>query len=475
MEARRRARSSVGRRAPFARILRDSMKRLFHTVARGFLVFTHLAPIYLSYFWLWFRSRYLGWKVPPETWKAAHERHAERFYRLAVRMRGAFIKLGQILSMRVDLLPREWTTRLSLLQDKVDPSPWSVVEEHLTRELGAHPDEIFETIAHESVNAASFGQVHRARLKDGRDVALKVKYPDIDLKLSIDLANVRRAIPFFNIFVPKVKLSVIYDEVRRAFETELDYRQEAEYTRMIGKNLAGFPGVTIPEVVDEYTTGSVICTTFFEGYKVTDREALEREGADVHEIMKRIIAAYTHMIFVDGVFQSDPHPGNILFRVEDGELRLCILDFGQVKVFPEEFQAQVVKTSFAYLVRDVDGFLAGMVGLGFVTAAEAELARPIVEEFFQRYYDLSPDEVKKLDFAKIRDDVKGTLDQIRGIHIPTDVVLYGRTLAMLNGLCTALDSSVNGLILAKPYIMEALMKMQMKLAAAEAQRASAAG
>src|SRR5690606_25350362 len=189
----------------------------------------------------------------------------------------------------------------------------------------------------ESVNAASFGQVHRARLKDGRDVALKVKYPDIDLKLSIDLANVRRAIPFFNIFVPKVKLSVIYDEVRRAFETELDYRQEAEYTRMIGKNLAGFPGVTIPEVVDEYTTGSVICTTFFEGYKVTDREALEREGADVHEIMKRIIAAYTHMIFVDGVFQSDPHPGNILFRVDDGALRICILDFGQVKVFPEEF------------------------------------------------------------------------------------------------------------------------------------------
>jgi ubiquinone biosynthesis protein len=450
------------------------MKRLFHTVARGFLVFTHLVPIYVSYFWLWFRSRHLGWRVSRATWKKAHERHADRFYRLAVRMRGAFIKLGQILSMRVDLLPKEWTTRLSALQDKVEPTDWSVVEKHLEAELGAHPDEVFESITHESVNAASFGQVHRARLKDGRDVALKVKYPDIDLKLSIDLGNVRRAVPFFNIFVPKVKLAVIYEEVRRAFVTELDYRQEAEYTRMIGENLADFPGITIPEVVEEYTTGSIICTTFFEGHKVTDRHEIERQGADVHEIMTRIIAAYTHMIFVDGVFQSDPHPGNILFRVEEGTLRLCILDFGQVKVFPEEFQARMVKTSFAYLVRDVDGFLAGMVDLGFVTAAEAQMARPIVVEFFERYYDLTPDQVKRLDFAKIRDDVKGTLDQISGIHIPTDVVLYGRTLAMLNGLCTSLDSSVNGLILAKPFIMEALMKMQMKLAAAEAQSVAAA-
>jgi ubiquinone biosynthesis protein len=450
------------------------MKRLFHTVARGFLVLTHLVPIYASYFWLWVRSKHLGWEASSATWKKAHERHSERFYRLAVRMRGAFIKLGQILSMRVDLLPKEWTTRLSALQDKVEPTEWAVVEKHLEVELGAHPDEVFAEIAHESVNAASFGQVHRARLKDGRDVALKVKYPDIDLKLSIDFAILRRAVPFFNIFVPKLKLQVIYDEVRRAFETELDYRQEAEYTRMIGKNLAGFPGVTIPEVVDEYTTGSVICTTFFEGHKVTERSEIDRQGADIHEVMTRIIAAYTHMIFVDGVFQSDPHPGNILFRVDDGGLRLCILDFGQVKVFPEEFQAKMVKTSFAYLVRDVDGFLAGMVDLGFVSAAEAEMAKPIVVEFFERFYDLSPDEVKKLDFAKIRDEVKGTLDQISGIHVPTDVVLYGRTLAMLNGLCTALDSSVNGLILAKPFIMEALMKTQMKLAAADAQRVDAA-
>ncbi|NLE46791.1 MAG: hypothetical protein GX614_00165, partial [Sandaracinaceae bacterium] len=95
-------------------------------------------------------------------------------------------------------------------------------------------------------------------------------------------------------------------------------------------------------------------------------------------------------------------------------------------------------------------------------------AKPIAGEFFERYYDLSPDELKKVDFNQVAADAKETLDQIEGIHIPTDVVLYGRTLGMLNGLCTTLDSSVNGLILAKPFIMDALMKMQMKIAAEEA-------
>lgn len=444
------------------------MKRLFHTIARGFLVVTYLVPIYAHYFWLWFRQRHLGWKVSRETWKRAHARHAKNFYRLAVRMKGGFIKLGQILSMRVDLLPREWIAELSRLQDQVEPAPWHKVKSHLEAELGGDPDEIFAEIEHQSVNAASFGQVHRATLRDGRRVALKVRYADIRLKLSIDLAIVRFAVPLFNVFVPKVKLGVIYEEVKRALETELDYRQEAEYTRMIGANMRDVEGIVIPAVVDDYTTESVICTEFFEGYKVTDPEAIERLEIDIHEVMTKVIAAYTKMIFMDGVFQSDPHPGNILFNKKDGQLVLCILDFGQVKVLPRDFQAKMVKTSFAYLVRDVDGFLAGLVDLGFISTEDAEKAKPIAGEFFERYYDLSPDELKKVDFNQVAADAKETLDQIEGIHIPTDVVLYGRTLGMLNGLCTTLDSSVNGLILAKPFIMDALMKMQMKIAAEEA-------
>lgn len=444
------------------------MKRLFHTIARGLLIITYLVPIYVHYFWLWFRQRYLGWKVPKETWKRVHSKHAKSFYRLAVRMKGGFIKLGQILSMRVDLLPREWITELSLLQDQVEPASWESVKGHLSGQLGGDPDEIFETIEHRSVNAASFGQVHRATLKDGRRVALKLRYPDIKMKLSIDLGILRFAVPLFNIFVPKVKLGVIYEEVKRALETELDYLQEAEFTRMIGANMNGVDGVVIPAVVDEYTTESVICTEFFEGYKLTNREAIDRLEVDIHEVMTKVIAAYTKMIFVDGVFQSDPHPGNILFNKKDGALVLCILDFGQVKVLPKDFQGKMVKASFAYLVRDVEGFLAGLVDLGFISPPDAEKAKPIAAEFFERYYDLSPDELKKVDFNEVADGVKATLDQIEGVHIPTDVVLYGRTLGMLNGLCTTLDSSVNGLILAKPFIMEALMKMQMKLAAEEA-------
>ncbi len=431
------------------------MRKLLHGIWRFLLIAATLTPIYLRYFWLWLRHTKLGWKVPGRLWAQTHTRQAQRFYRLAVRMRGGMIKVGQLISARVDLMPKQWIQELSKLQDRVEPCPWPVIEKHLLAEYGRPLDEIFESIEHQAVAAASFGQVHRAVTKDGREVALKVRYPDVEMKLDVDMALFGIAVPMFNVFVPKVKLKVVYSEMQQALKTELDYHQEADYTRTVHQNLKGMDRTVVPEVFSDISTDSVIATSYFEGYKITDKETIARLKLDPLELLTLVINAWCKMMYVDGVFQSDPHPGNILFSVDkDGKPTICILDFGQVKIMPKDFHVKLLQSVVAFLSRDPDQVRDSIVMMGFVSKEDAEKMTPMIADFFENYYHLTPVEVKDLDFDKIRDDVRGLIKKLDGVTIPQDMVLYGRTFGLLAGLCTAMDENINGFELAKPLIMK---------------------
>lgn len=433
------------------------MRKLWHMPARFLLVFTTMVPIYFSYLWLYVRGRYLGSPPSDASFQRAHKKNARRFYRTAVRMRGGLIKVGQIISTRVDLVPDEWLKAMAPLQDKVTPTPWRHIRPHLERELGGDPDAIFETVTHEAVAAASFGQVHRAQLKDGRDVAVKVRYPDVEMKLQCDLAAMRIAVPLFNRFVPKVPLREIYQEIGRALSTELDYEQEARFTERIEENMRPVGNVLVPRVVREHTSNGVICTEFFDGMKITDREAIDAAGLDVHDIVQKVMRAYATMFFVDGVFQSDPHPGNLLVRKgEDGTAEVCILDFGQSKILPKDFHAKLVRSAFAFMVRDVDGFSNSIVELGILSERDVELARPLLREFFEELFELSPEELKQLDITGIKAQVLEFVDKMEGVVIPQDIVLYGRAFSLLAGVVTQLAPNINGFVLAGPIIMQAL-------------------
>ncbi len=435
------------------------MARLWHTPWRFLLIALTVVPMYLGYLSLWVKWKYFGRRPSKETWSRVHRKHAKRFYKLAVRMRGGLIKVGQIISTRVDVVPKEWAEELAGLQDKVDPTPWPVIRRRITYEFGARPEDVFAEIDETAVAAASFGQVHRAVLKDGRQVALKIQYEDVRMKLKCDLFVFRCAVPLFNIFVPKIRLKTIYEEVHMALETELDYRQEAEYTRMIRANLDEVPSVFVPEVIDEYTTHYVICTTYFEGFKVTDHPKIQEAGIVVHEVIQKIIEAYAHMFFVDGVFQSDPHPGNLLLRSHrDGGPELCILDFGQVKVLPRGFQRKLIHASVAFMGRDIEGFGKAVVEMGVLKARDVQIAMPILREFFEELYELTPADLKTLDVEDLREKIQSVIAQIEGVHIPQDLVLYGRAFGLLAGVLAALDDEVNGIVVAKPVIMQALMR-----------------
>jgi predicted unusual protein kinase regulating ubiquinone biosynthesis (AarF/ABC1/UbiB family) len=429
------------------------LRRAWHTIARTILVSLVLFPMWLAYVVPWLRAR-RGAKIPAEVWKRKHERYAARFYWLATRMRGGLIKVGQILSTRVDLLPVEWTQQLSGLQDKVTPTPWSEIEGHLLRAYrGRALADIFEHVEHDAVAAASFGQVHRARTKDGTLVALKIKYPDVELKLSIDLFLFGIAVRLFNVFLPKIELFPIYGEMKRALSTELDYEQEARFTRIVYRNFSKNDRVFIPRVIDELTTRDVICTTFFEGKKIIDPELLA--GVDREKLLELVLSTWIQMMYVDGVFQSDPHPGNLLVRIEDGAPLLCVVDFGQVKILSQDFHQKLVASVMAFSLGNVEMFVSSLSALGLFPESESDRVRPILEEVMERIRGAAP--LGQLDFGKLRTEVKDALDRIEGIAVPQEIVLYGRTFALLAGLTRAIAPEVNALEIARPLITRALL------------------
>lgn len=433
------------------------LRPLWHLTARPVLIAFVLFPMWLAYVVPWVRMRRFGATIPDEVWAKKHARHASRFYWLATTMRGGLIKVGQILSTRVDLMPPEWVSRLSGLQDKVTPAPWSTIERQLQRAYGRPLAELFTELSHEAHAAASFGQVHRARLADGTDVALKIKYADIEMKLAIDMVLFRVAVRLFNVFLPKIRLAPIYEEVRRALTTELDYAEEARFTRIVHANFEGREGTVIPRVIDELTTRDVICTTWFDGTKITDPAVLEHPELDRAALLERLLSTWIQMMYVDGVFQSDPHPGNLLVRVEGAEPILCVVDFGQVKILPRAFHQKLVSSVMAFAMGNVDMFLGSLVDLGLFPESERARVEPVVSGLLSRLREARPREGEELDFGRLRSEVKSALDEMERVVIPQELVLYGRTFALLAGVTRAVAPKINALAIARPLLTQALL------------------
>jgi len=434
------------------------MFRAWLVVSRSLVVFFTIFPMWLGYAILFVRQRRFGADIPAARWKALHTRFAPRFYRLAVRMRGGLIKVGQIISTRVDILPVEWTSTLSGLQDRVDPLPWGELLPYVTSAYGRDPKSLFLEIDEHATAAASFGQVHRAITHDGEKVAIKIRYPDVETLLAIDLSVMRFFMPLFGMFVPQMKLGSIQEEIARALTTELDYEAEAKFTEIVHKNFAGVERITIPRVVRDLTRTNIICTTWFEGKKITDPTLLNDPRMDRRALLELVIEAWVKMMYVDGVFQSDPHPGNLLARIDaEGKPELCVVDFGQVKILTKAFHDKLLKSVMAFITRDVESFTTSLVDLGLFKEKDAEAMRPTIDKILERYASMSPEEITKMDFAWLRTEVLGKIVELRGIVVPQDLVLYGRTFALLAGLTRQVDPTVDAFALARPHVMRAML------------------
>jgi ubiquinone biosynthesis protein len=416
-----------------------------------------------SYMWFAAGTRFFG-----QAWRVArvsdlHMRNARRVYSTILRLQGLFIKVGQLLSIMPNFLPAEFRAELEALQDQVPPRPYAEIAERLQSELGVNMN-VFASLEHEPMASASLGQVHGARLVDGRRVAVKVQHRDIDRTVRLDLGTIRRILGIVQWFVPVQGLDAYYHQVKALLSQELDFALEANNIERIAKNFAGDRRVVIPQPVRELCTKRVLTTIYVEGVKVSDIAALRSLGVDRKDVAERLVRLYCQMIFVDGTYHADPHPGNVLVR-EDGAI--VLLDFGAVAELSPQMREGIPEFLEGVLRRDTDRLVKSLRKMGFISRTGDEAVSEKIIEYFHRRFQ----EEVRLDSFNLKDiridpqrGFENLLDLRRmniglrelsgAFHIPKDWVLLERTLLLVYGCCAQLDPDLNPVAIVQPYLRE---------------------
>jgi predicted unusual protein kinase regulating ubiquinone biosynthesis (AarF/ABC1/UbiB family) len=407
-----------------------------------------LARIYVGYklIGLWEKRRGEAWAE-----RRRHEHHrwsARKLYEAAVRNQGLLIKTAQFLSSRPDIVPDEYIEVLAGLQDEVPPEPMPVVRRVVEAELGRPLEAVFQEFDPQPVAAASLAQVHRAVLRDGRVVAVKVQYPGIERLVTDDLKNNDLFIKILGKLDHTLDFSFISEEMNKMIPLELDFIHEGKNSEEIAENFAGVEDIVVPEVYWEYTTRRVLVMRFVDGVKITDAEGLERLGVSSAAIAKVLIVAFSEMLLQHGVFHADPHPGNLL--VAPGP-KLLLVDFGQVKQIGPQFRFVFAQMTKALLADDNKQLGQTFRDLGFRMKQDTpegyqELGRTYVGDIAREMTATNAGWADPKMFATSYRDLLRVLRANPVIKIPADLLFVGRVMGLLNGLSMTLHSETNLLV-----------------------------
>src|SRR5881394_162465 len=288
-----------------------------------------------------------GWNDDVRTQQPDAPAKAEELAADLEAMGPTFVKLGQLLSSRSDLLPAPYIEALSRLQDDVAPFPYTDVERIVTEELGVRISKAYATFDEEPLAAASLGQVHRAKLRDGRAVVVKVQRPDITKQVLEDLdalAEIASVLDRRTKIGKRFHFSDMIAEFRKTLLAELDYRREAHNLTTLADNLADFERLVVPRPVPDYCATRVLTMDHIEGIKITKVSPVALVEMDGEALAEDVFRAYLKQIFIDGFFHADPHPGNV-FITPDG--KLALLDLGMVARLAPRLQEQVLQMVMA--------------------------------------------------------------------------------------------------------------------------------
>jgi predicted unusual protein kinase regulating ubiquinone biosynthesis (AarF/ABC1/UbiB family) len=410
-----------------------------------------VARIYARYKWLQVRGRG-GWRVTGADWHRAHRLGADLTYRTAVALEGLPIKVCQFLGSRADVLPHEYVEMLSRLQDRVPPRPLAALQPAVERAMGRSLREVFRVFDTVPIASASLAQVHRAELPDGRVVAVKIQYPEIDAVVHDDIRNFAVLVRVLARLEPNFDFRVLVDEVTGLVPLELDFANEARNAERVAGDLAGRDDVLVPGVVWELTSRRLLVTEYAPGLRVTDVAGLRAAGIDPQDVARRLSDVFAQMILVHGFFHGDPHPGNILVQ-PDG--RLVLLDFGLAKALPDGFRRGMLDLTLAIMRGDPTAVAAGFRALGFRTRDDSDDTLAVLGEAFlgyamrngQAYADAAL-------LAKFNDEVPEALKANPLTEIPGDVLLVGRVMGLLSGIGKQLGSEVDPTSVLLPYLAD---------------------
>ncbi len=401
------------------------------------------ARIYLGYKRTQRRTRRMSPEGAAAAWERKHEQFAEDLYKLATGLRGLYVKTGQFAGTRSDIFPPAYIRSLSRLQDQVPPRPFAVIRETVEAELGRPLDQAFSRFDAAPLAAASLAQVHRAALPDGREVAVKVQYPEVAGLVKLDVRNLRTLVGIVARREPAFDYRAIVNEISAQVPLELDFVREADMTRRVAANLAGLPGIVVPAVINGMATRKVLVTEFLEGTRLLGGAVPAGAGPALAET---ITAAYGHQILVDGLFQADPHPGNILIQ-PDG--RIALLDFGLTKELPGPMRLGFARLVLAAASREPTAIMAAFRELGVRTRDDNPES---VLSLMQLFFEPRTGGDAGLNLPARRE----TLRRNPVEAIPGDLVLLGRVVGLLRGVSASLGAPLSPMQMLRPFAERAI-------------------
>jgi len=359
-----------------------------------------------------------------------------------------FIKIGQSLSTRADLIPLEYIEQLTQLQDRVPEFNSQEAIGVIETELGQTLDNLFESFTVSPLACASLGQVHRARLLSGEEVVIKVQRPNLEGLFNLDFELLHRLTRWLNIFpvVKKYNLEAIYQEFFELLFQEIDYIHEGKNADRFRENFKNYPQVKVPLVYWQYTTRRVLTLEYVPGIKVDDRETLLANGINVDGIIQLGICSYLKQLLQDGFFQSDPHPGNMAVS-QEGEL--IFYDFGTMFELKSVAKDQMIETFFAILRKDTETVLKTLMYMGLIEPVrDLQPVRNIVQFLLDEFRD-KPVDVRA--FEQISDQVYLMFKQ-QPFRLPPQMTFIIKSVTTLDGIARSLDPQYNLLAASQPFV-----------------------
>lgn len=414
---------------------------------RALQILLRLAPFVAAF--LIDRRRFILFGRPARRTEAQHQRRAKRLTRTLAELGPTFIKLGQVMGIRADIVPEPYLSAMATLSDQVPPLAPGEAERVIAAAEGQTVDELFEEFDPEPLAAASLGQVHRARYQ-GQDVVVKVLRPGVDDLVQRDLKISFRVLFALHVLFPNHHvraLAAIVNEFAKRINEELDFEEEARHAEALRRNFADEPRVVVPRVFEDLTRRQVLVLEYMSGTRIDrlqDRIASGEVRLD--DLIATISELYIRMMLVDGVFHADPHPGNVLL---DEQGRIVFLDFGMVLEVEQETRTRLMKTVVAAVRQDADGVINGFYELGIL---DPDVDRGTVRDAARHLMAVAHrEDMSSRQIQHIVEDVLRTFYQWPLI-LPSDLVYFGRAAVLVEGIGHHYDPEFNAMAAIRPVV-----------------------
>lgn len=413
---------------------------------------------------LWFFHQFMlflrWWFIGAESNKELNqEKQAVWLKENLINLGPTFIKIGQSMGTRADLLPLPFVKALGELQDSVPPFPNEIAFARIEKELGKKINEVYQEFDVEPVAAASLGQVYRAKLFTGEEVAVKVQRPNLEATIKGDIGILRKVAAFAEKF-PQLNENADWAGMLREFDVtiheEMDYASEGRNAERFAESFKEWTNVHVPKIYWHATTSKVMTMEFIHGTKVTDLEELKSRNISPEKVNRLLIKTYLKQLLEDGFFHADPHPGNLLV-MPDG--RLAFFDFGMVGRITPKLQAKMIDAFFHVVAKDAEAIAQDLIDLDFLKpGADETKIKDVVVKMFKLHLDLKLKDVK---FKELTYDLADVMYDYP-FRLPSNFTYIMRALMTLEGIGIITDPEFNFFETAKPYAKEFMLRREGK-------------